>query len=148
MSHITGMTKGIVIDHISPGWGLKLFEYLDLYKVDYRVAVIMNAKSEKYGSKDIIKIENEIDIDLTMLGFIDPNITVNIIKEEEIVEKINLSLPDRVEGIINCQNPRCITSDEKDIVESFILIDEDDSLYKCEYCNQIYSWENENGIME
>lgn len=141
MLNITSIRKGIVIDHIKPGYGIIIFEYLKLNKADFTVALIMNAKSKKLGRKDIIKIENEIDIDLAMLGFIDANITVNIIENEVISEKINLSLPDRVEGIMECKNPRCITSSERDIVHKFVLIDEEEGTYKCEYCDQIYSLE-------
>ncbi|MDR7856610.1 aspartate carbamoyltransferase regulatory subunit [Tissierella sp.] len=141
MLNINSITKGIVIDHIKPGYGIKIFEYLKLNKADFTVALIMNAVSEKLGRKDIIKIENEIDIDLTMLGFMDANITINVIENEVITEKINLSLPDRVEGIIECKNPRCVTSSERGIVHRFKLIDENKGRYKCEYCNQIYSWE-------
>lgn len=138
MLNINSITKGIVIDHIKPKWGLKLFDYLNLDRADFTVALIMNAASDKYGRKDMIKIENEINIDLTMLGFIDPNITVNIIENEQITEKINLSLPEKVEGIIKCKNPRCVTSEERDIIHSFILIDEEEQIYKCDYCDHIY----------
>lgn len=141
MLNINSISKGIVIDHIKPGYGIKIFEYLKLDKADFTVALIMNAISEKNGRKDIIKIENEIDIDLAMLGFMDANITVNIIENEVITEKINLSLPDKVEGIIECKNPRCVTSNERGIVHKFKLLDENKGSYKCEYCDQIYSWE-------
>lgn len=141
MLYIDSITKGIVIDHIKVGYGFSIFKYLGLDKADFTVALIMNAPSKKYGRKDLIKIENNIDLDLTMLGFIDPNITVNIIEDEKIVEKINLSLPEKVEGIIQCKNPRCITSTERSIIHRFILIDKDKGIYKCEYCDQICSWE-------
>ena len=139
MLTITSISKGIVIDHIKPGVGLRIFEYLDLSSADFTVALIINATSKKFGRKDIIKIDNEIDIDLTVLGFLDPNITVNIIENEVIVRKINITLPERVENIIKCKNPRCITAEEKDLVPKFVLIDKDKCLYKCEYCDQIYS---------
>ncbi|NLV87880.1 MAG: aspartate carbamoyltransferase regulatory subunit [Tissierellia bacterium] len=141
MLNINSITKGIVIDHIKPGYGIRIFEYLKLDKANFTVALIMNATSRKYGRKDMIKIENVIDLDLAMLGFIDPNITVNIIEDEKIIEKINLSLPERVEGIIQCKNPRCITSEERGITHKFVLLDENKGIYKCEYCDQIYSWE-------
>ena len=141
MLEITSIRRGIVIDHIKPGYGVIIFEYLKLDKADFTVALIMNATSKKYGRKDIIKIENEIDIDLAMLGFIDANITVNIIENEVITEKIKLSLPDKVEGIMECKNPRCVTSEERDIVHKFVLIDKKEGTYKCEYCDQIYSLE-------
>lgn len=138
MLNITSISKGIVIDHIKAGVGLKIFEYLDLASADYTVALIINATSNKMGCKDIIKIENEIDIDLTVLGFLDPNITVNIIENEVIVKKINITLPDRVENIIKCKNPRCITMEEKDLIPKFLLINKEKCLYKCEYCDQLY----------
>lgn len=141
MLNINSISKGIVIDHIKPGWGLKIFEYLKLDTANFTVALIMNATSKKLGRKDIIKIENEIDIDLAALGFIDPNITVNIIENEVITEKINLSLPDKVKDIIKCKNPRCVTSEERDIQHRFVLVDRNMGIYKCEYCDQIYSWE-------
>ncbi len=141
MLNINSITRGIVIDHIKPGYGILIFKYLKLDKADFTVALIMNAVSPKYGRKDIIKIENVIDIDLAMLGFIDANITVNIIENEVITEKINLSLPDRVESIIECKNPRCITSQEKGITHKFVLLDGKEGIYKCEYCDHIYSWE-------
>lgn len=141
MLYIDSISRGIVIDHIRAGYGFSIFKYLGLDKVDYTVALIINAPSKKYGRKDLIKIQNKIDLDLAMLGFIDPNITVNIIENEEIVEKINLSLPKKVVDIIRCKNPRCVTSTERDITHKFVLIDEDRGVYKCEYCEQIYSWE-------
>lgn len=141
MLNIDSISRGIVIDHIKVGYGFSIFKHLGLDKADFTVALIINATSKKHGKKDLIKIENVIDVDLAMLGFIDPNITVNIIENEKIVEKINLSLPERVEDIIQCKNPRCVTSNERDIVHKFILIDEKQGTYKCEYCDHIYSWE-------
>lgn len=141
MLRINSITKGIVIDHIKPGYGMKIYEYLKLDEAKFTVALIMYAQSKKHGRKDMIKIENVIDIDLTMLGFIDSNMTVNIIEDEVISEKINLSLPDRVEGIIECKNPRCVTSEERDITHRFVLIDKGKEIYKCEYCDHIYTWE-------
>ncbi|HAE92325.1 aspartate carbamoyltransferase regulatory subunit [Tissierella praeacuta] len=141
MLNINSISKGIVIDHIKPGYGFFIFKHLKLDEANFTVALIMNATSKKHGRKDMIKIENVIDIDLAMLGFIDPNITVNIIEDEKITEKITLSLPDKVEGIIECKNPRCITSNERGIVHKFVLINEEKGTYKCEYCDQIYSWE-------
>ncbi|NLY66971.1 MAG: aspartate carbamoyltransferase regulatory subunit [Tissierellia bacterium] len=141
MLYIDSIQRGIVIDHIKAGYGLSIFKYLKLDEADYTVALIMNAPSKKYGKKDLIKIENTIDMDLTILGLIDPNITINIIDDEKIVKKIKLSLPKKVEGLIKCKNPRCVTSEERDIEHRFVLIDEDKGIYKCEYCEQIYTWE-------
>lgn len=141
MLYIDSIRRGIVIDHIKVGCGFKIFKYLELDKADFTVALIMNAPSKKYGRKDMIKIENTIDFDLEMLGFIDPDITVNIIEGEKIKEKINLSLPKEVENIIKCKNPRCVTSSERNIIHKFALIDEKKGIYKCQYCDHIYSWE-------
>lgn len=141
MLNIDSISKGIVIDHIKAGVGFSIFQHLDLDKADYTVALIINAPSKKYGRKDLIKIENNLDLDLKILGFIDPNITVNIIEDEKIVEKINLSLPEKVEGLIRCKNPRCITSVEKDIVNRFVLMDKEEGSYRCDYCDHIYTWE-------
>jgi aspartate carbamoyltransferase regulatory subunit len=141
MLNITSIKKGLVIDHIKPGMGLKIFEYLKLGKADFTVALIMNATSKKMGKKDIIKIEDVIDVDFAMLGFLDANITVNVIEDEVITEKINLSLPERVQDIIRCKNPRCITTVERDITHKFVLLDKEKGIYKCEYCDHIYSWE-------
>lgn len=145
MLNINSISRGIVIDHIKPKYGIMLFDYLNLRSAEFAVALIMNASSRKYGRKDIIKIENAINIDLAALGFIDPNITVNVIENEIIVEKINLSLPDKVEGIIECKNPRCITSEEKNIIHKFILINKEKGMYKCQYCDQIHSREVYDG---
>lgn len=142
MLNINSISKGIVIDHIDPGHGYYIFNILGLDKADFTVALIMNAVSKKHGRKDIIKIENVIDLDLKMLGFIDPNITVNIIEGEKITEKINLSLPDEVDNLIKCSNPRCITTVERSPKHSFVLIDRDEKKYRCKYCDQIYSWED------
>ena len=139
MLNIDSISRGIVIDHIKVGSGFSIFKHLELDKADFTVALIMNAPSKKLGRKDLIKIENNINVDLDMLGFIDPNITVNIIKEEKIIEKINLSLPEKIKGVIQCKNPRCVTSMERNIIHSFVLIDEEKGVYKCEYCDQIYS---------
>ncbi len=136
---ITTITKGIVIDHIKAGLGLKIFDFLKLDEADFTVALIMNASSKKLGHKDIIKIENVIDIDLTMLGFLDPNMTVNIIENEKIIDKIQLTLPEKLEGIISCKNPRCITREERDAVHRFVLLDKEKGTYKCDYCDHIYS---------
>lgn len=141
MLYIDSIRKGIVIDHIKVGCGFKIFKYLELDKADFTVALIMNAPSKKFGRKDMIKIENTIDLDFTMLGFIDPNLTINIIEDEKITEKINLSLPTRIENIVKCKNPRCVTSSERNIAHRFVLVDEEKGIYKCEYCDQIYSWE-------
>lgn len=141
MLNINSITQGIVIDHIKVGSGIFIFEYLGLDEADFTVALIRNAKSAKLGRKDMIKIENEMHLDLAALGFIDPEITVNIIEDESIKRKINLSLPQEVQGIIQCTNPRCITSSEKGILHSFTLVNQDEHKYKCKYCDHIYARE-------
>jgi len=142
MLNIDSIANGIVIDHIKVGYGFKIFNYLGLDKADYRVALIMNVPSKKYGKKDLIKIEDVMDLDLTMLGFIDPNITIAIIEDEKIKEKIHLSLPKKIENVIECKNPRCVTSIERNIVHKFVLVDEEKGIYKCEYCDHNYDgWE-------
>jgi aspartate carbamoyltransferase regulatory subunit len=137
MVTINSIKRGIVIDHIKAGVGLKIFNYLGLDKADYTVALIMNAPSTKLGKKDIIKIENEIDIDFTVLGFIDPNITINIISGEEIETKVKLNLPDKIDKVIKCNNPRCISSIEQEIMHSFYLADRKKGEYRCMYCDEI-----------
>ena len=136
---ITTINKGIVIDHIKAGKGLQIFDLLKLSETDFTVALIMNASSNKLGRKDIIKIEGVIDIDLTMLGFLDSKMTVNIIEDEVIIDKIKLTLPQKLEGIISCKNPRCITREERDAVHRFVLLDKEKGTYKCDYCDNIYA---------
>ncbi|MGH4123013.1 MAG: aspartate carbamoyltransferase regulatory subunit [Clostridium sp.] len=137
MVTINSIKRGIVIDHIKAGVGIKIFKYLGLDNADYTVALIMNATSGKLGRKDIIKIENEIDIDFAVLGFIDPNITINIISGEEIENKVKLRLPDKIEHVIKCDNPRCITSVEQEILHSFYLADRQNGEYRCIYCDEV-----------
>lgn len=141
MLNIDSIKNGVVIDHIKAGKGINIFNYLGLDKAEFPVALIMNASSKKYGKKDIIKIENHIDIDLTVLGLIDPNITINIIENEVTNEKVKLSLPKEVENVLECKNPRCITSIEKDIPQQFYLVDEENREYRCKYCDEAYSKE-------
>ena len=141
MLNIDSIRRGIVIDHIQPGNGFKIFQYLNLDKVDYRVALIINAISKKKGRKDIIKIENVIDLDFKFLGALDDEITINIVEDEVITEKICLEMPDRIEGIFTCKNPRCITTNERNIVQRFSLLDRESKSYKCDYCDNIYTWE-------
>lgn len=141
MLNINSIEKGIVIDHIKCGMGYKIFQLLKLDKADYTVALIMNAQSEKLGRKDMIKIENVIDIDFDILGIFDDNMTVNVIENEKIKEKINLKLPNHIEGFIKCKNPRCITQTERNIVHKFSLVDKQTRTYKCDYCDHLYNVE-------
>lgn len=136
---INSIKKGIVIDHIKAGHGIKIYNYLGLDKADFTVALIKNATSNKQEKKDIIKIENVIDVDFKILGLIDPTMTINIIEDEKIKEKIKLSIPERVENVIKCKNPRCVTSVEKNIKHIFKLYDVEKLEYSCEYCDEIYA---------
>lgn len=136
---INSIKKGVVIDHIKAGQGINIFNHLGLDKADFTVALIINATSRKLGRKDIIKIENEINLDLAVLGLLDPNVTVNIIDDEKINQKIKLKLPERVEDVLKCKNPRCVTSIERNITHVFLILDEEQGLYKCQYCDEVYS---------
>ncbi|MDT8719386.1 aspartate carbamoyltransferase regulatory subunit [Clostridium sp. 19966] len=142
MVTINSIKRGIVIDHITAGLGVKIFNYLKLEKADFSVALIMNAPSSKLGRKDIIKIDNELFIDLNVLGLIDPNITINIIEQERIIDKIKLELPEQVENVITCKNPRCVTSVEKGIPHVFHLVNRENREYRCEYCDDIRKFED------
>lgn len=132
--NIDSIKNGYVIDHIQAGKGMEIYELLHLNELDCQVAIITNAKSQKSGKKDIIKIDKEIPIDLETLGFIDHNITVNVVKDDKIVEKRKLSLPDKIVNVAKCKNPRCITSIEKDLDQVFILTDKEKEVYRCKYC--------------
>jgi aspartate carbamoyltransferase regulatory subunit len=134
---VNSIERGIVIDHIRAGFGLKVLGYLDLDTSTDTIALIMNASSKKHGRKDIIKIENITDVDLAALGLLDHTATVNIIKEGRIVKKITLSLPDKVTDVIKCKNPRCVTSVEPNLPHIFYLVDGEKEEYRCEYCDEI-----------
>jgi len=139
MLNIESIKSGLVIDHIRAGSGAKIFSWLGLDKAEYSVALIMNVPSKAMGKKDIIKIDNIINIDYSVLGFIDPNITVNVIKNEQIAEKITLSLPEKVENVIKCKNPRCITTTENYVNQIFHLVDKEKGQYRCGYCDELTS---------
>ena len=133
------IAEGFVLDHIEAGRSMEIYRYLSLDKLDCTVAIIKNARSGKMGKKDIIKIECPIDfIDLDVVGFIDHNITVNIVKDEEIVEKKPLRLPKEIRNIVRCRNPRCITSIEQELDQVFLLTDEKKEVYRCKYCEEKY----------
>ena len=139
MLNISGIHEGFVLDHIQAGMSLQIYHDLKLDKLDCTVAIIQNARSNKMGKKDIIKVECRIDtLDLDILGFIDHNITVNIIKGDKIVEKRELHLPKQVVNVIKCKNPRCITSIEQELDQIFILTDEEKEIYRCKYCEEKY----------
>ena len=140
MLNISGIKEGVVLDHIQAGKSMEIYKYLGLGKMDCTVAIIKNARSSKMGRKDIIKIEGPLDsLDLDVLGYIDHTITVNIIRDERIVEKRCLSLPDRLVNVIHCKNPRCITSVEQELPHIFYLADEKTETYRCQYCEEKYS---------
>lgn len=133
---IGDIRNGIVLDHITAGKGMEIYNVLHLGQLDCTVALIKNADSPKMGKKDILKIGTLLDIDLDVLGYLDPGITVNIIKDSIVSERRTLALPERVMGVIKCKNPRCITSVEQEIVHEFKLTDRTKGIYRCIYCEQ------------
>ena len=137
MLNIDSIENGIVIDHITAGRSMWVYDLLELDKLDTCVAIIKNAKSEKFGKKDIIKIEGATDIDLDVLGFIDDRATVCIIRDGKLVEKKRPRLPQKLVNIVSCKNPRCITSVEQ-VDQVFYLCDEKAHRYRCRYCEQEY----------
>lgn len=132
--NIDSINNGIVIDHIKAGMAMEIYRILNLEELDCQVAIIKNASSRIMGKKDIIKIDEDIDIDLDAIGYIDPDITVNIIKGGKLVEKRHLELPLRITNVIKCKNPRCITSVETGIDQVFALTDRENRVYRCIYC--------------
>lgn len=131
------ISEGFVLDHIQAGKSMDIYKYLRLDKLDCCVAIIKNARSSKMGRKDIIKIEVPLNsLDLDILGYIDHNITVNIIKDERIVEKKQLNLPKKLVNVIHCKNPRCITSTEQELPHIFYLADPEKEIYRCQYCDE------------
>lgn len=129
------IVDGLVIDHIPAGRGMELYHYLKLDRLQCEVAIIKNASSEKYGRKDIIKVGEVIDLDLDILGFIGPQITVNVIRDGEKVDKLHPTLPETITGVIRCRNPRCITSVEQELPHKFKLTDRETVTYRCVYCD-------------
>ena len=139
MLNIGGLKNGIVLDHIQAGKSMDIYKYLKLDKLDCQVAIIKNARSSKMGRTDILKIEGGLDVvDLDVLGYIDHNITVNIIKDEKIIEKRTVKLPKKLTNVIKCKNPRCITSIEQELPHVFLLADEENQIYRCAYCEEKY----------
>jgi aspartate carbamoyltransferase regulatory subunit len=139
MLKIDKIKNGIVIDHIKAGLGIRIFNWLNLDKAPYTVAFVANANSKRCGKKDIIKIDNTISINFDVLGLIDPNITVSIIENEHVTDKKNLQLPEKVENVLICKNPRCISSTEKYLPHIFYLENSEQRTYRCEYCDEIIS---------
>ena len=132
--NIDSIKNGIVIDHIAAGRGMKLYRLLGLEKLDCTVALIKNVTSRKTGKKDIIKIDAAIDVNMDILGYVDQNVTVNIIRDGEIVEKKKIALPERMVNVVFCKNPRCITSTEQELPHVFRLTDAKKGVYRCLYC--------------
>lgn len=138
MLNIGGLSEGIVLDHIHAGGAMEIYSYLQLEKLDCSVAIIKNARSNKMGRKDIIKIDGSIDLDFDMLAVLDPNITIDVIKNGSIIEKRKLNLPEYVTHIIRCKNPRCITSVEQELPHRFRLTNREKGVYRCVYCEQSF----------
>ena len=135
--NIDSIKNGIVIDHIKAKKGLEIYNALGLQNLDCSVAIITNAKSEKMGKKDIIKIDRNIDLDLDILGYLDHNITINIIKNDERINKYHVELPEEIVNILKCKNPRCITSTEQELKQVFVLTDKEKKTYRCKYCETL-----------
>ena len=132
--NIDSIKNGYVIDHIEAGKSFEIYNYLKLGELDTSVAIIKNAKSNKTGKKDIIKIDENLDINLDILGYLDPKITVNKIKDGKIVEKFHPELPEKLVNVVKCKNPRCITSIEQELDQVFVLTDREKKIYRCKYC--------------
>lgn len=131
---IDAIQNGIVIDHITAGKGMEIYNLLKLHKVDCNVALLMNASSEKMGKKDIIKISGDVHLDMDALGYVDPNATVAVIRDGKVAEKRNLALPKKLTNVIKCKNPRCITTTEQELAHVFMLTDPEKRVYRCLYC--------------
>lgn len=133
--NVDSIKNGIVIDHITAGKGMKLYNLLGLDSLECSVALIKNVPSKKTGTKDIIKIDTDFEIDTDILGYVDPNVTVNVIKDGKIIEKKNIELPQVLNNVLFCKNPRCITATEQEIVHTFKLTDKENQVYRCIYCD-------------
>ena len=131
---IDSIVNGIVIDHITAGNGMRLYKLLGLDELDCSVAIIKNVHSRKQGKKDIIKVDSNIELDMDVIGYVDPGITVNIIKDGELVEKKQISLPNTITNVVMCKNPRCITTTEQELPHDFRLTDRENKVYRCMYC--------------
>lgn len=132
--HVDSINNGIVLDHITAGKGMRLYDLLGLDKVDCSIAIIKNVSSKKMDKKDIIKIDADIYINLDVIGYVDPGITVNVIKDGALISKNEIALPKTLTDVIFCKNPRCITSVEQEIKHIFKLTDRENKIYRCLYC--------------
>ena len=135
--NIDSIKNGMVIDHIKAGKGMSIYQFLKLDELDCSVAIIKNAASRKMGKKDIIKIDTTLDIDIDALGYIDHNISVNIIQDSKLVKKLHVELPERLTDVIKCENPRCITTTEQEIPHIFKLTNREKGVYRCIYCDSL-----------
>ena len=135
--NIDSIKNGIVIDHIQSKNALTIYNALNLGDLDCSVAIITNVKSKKMGRKDIIKIDKNIDLDLNILGYLDSNVTINIIKDDKRIEKYHVELPKEITNIIRCKNPRCITTTEQELDNVFVLTDKEKRVYRCKYCDTV-----------
>lgn len=131
---IDSIKNGLVIDHIRAGNGMEIYRLLELEKLDCSVAIIKNVVSKKLGKKDIIKIDADIEIDLDILGYIDSDITINVIRDSVLVEKRHIELPETLTGVLVCKNPRCISATEQELPQIFKLTDRENRIYRCMYC--------------
>ena len=136
--HIDSIKNGIVLDHIKAGKAMELYRVLELNKLECSVAVLMNVPSQKMGRKDMIKIAEDYEVDLGILGYIDPGITVNIIRDGELVEKHTVDLPDKITGYLKCNNPRCITTTAQALQQVFKLANRETATSRCIYCEAEY----------
>lgn len=136
--NIDSIQNGYVIDHIRAGRAMQIYGYLGLDDLDCSVAIIKNAKSQDMGKKDIIKIDQEIPLDINLLAYIDPGVTVNIIRDGKLVEKRKPEMPERVVNVMKCKNPRCITQVEQELDHVFVLTDREQQVYRCMYCEAQY----------
>ncbi|MBE6536091.1 MAG: aspartate carbamoyltransferase regulatory subunit [Ruminococcaceae bacterium] len=132
--NIDSIRNGIVIDHITAGRGMEIYRLLGLDKLDCSIAIIKNVHSNKMGKKDIIKIDEDIELDMNVLGYVDPGVTIDIIKDSKLVEKKRATLPREIKNVIFCKNPRCITSTEQELPHVFKLTDEKNRIFRCIYC--------------
>lgn len=132
--NIDSIQNGVVIDHITAGQGMRLYELLDLASLDASIALIKNVASKKMGKKDIIKIDADIALNFDVIGFVDPDATVNVIKNGILVDKLRIAMPQMLTNVIKCKNPRCITSCEQELDHIFKLADKEDKVYRCIYC--------------
>ena len=132
--NIDSIKNGIVIDHITAGKAMEIYSLLGLDKLECSVAIIKNVSSNRMGKKDIVKIDTDYDFDINVLGYIDAGVTVNVIKDSEIIEKRRMELPESLTNVISCKNPRCITSTEQELPHIFKLTDKSNKIYRCLYC--------------